>query len=244
MPLPAFVEILSSPDTFSRRVLSEPVALRGPTAIFLGFVVMRTAAAYLVFSTMIGKLPENLSAGIDWMTFGFGFTLFVSFVADVVFWYLGTGVLACLDILLDGDGEYRRLLSLTGYAHLPLLLFSLAALGFGLFYRADVAVGPKLDFSSLTTEDLADLQERDREEYKATVEGIGELLGKELGSAKFLVFASAKHCAVLWLVILVTVANARAYRMPVKKSALAVLGVVVLYVVLAYVRALFFPGGF
>ena len=228
-------QFLHSPIRFTDRMLDRPVDLRWPAAIFFGFIVSRTFGNYLFFSRMVGELPSHLSEGIDLMSLGVVFTLVALAISDIVFWFVGTGVLTCLNILLDGDGEYRKILELTGYAHLPLLFFGVAVLAFGTLYHPDI------DFSAYSDIDLVALQETDREQYQQAVRGIGSTLVTEAKSAPFQVFFSLNLVCYLYLVFLIAVANSRAFRLPMGKSALAVLGIVALYIGISLMRFALFP---
>jgi hypothetical protein len=229
------LQFLHSPIRFTDRMLERPVDLRWPAAIFFGFIFSRTLGNYLFFSRMVGQLPPHLSEGIDLMALGFVFSLIALAISDIVFWFVGTGVLTCLNILLDGDGEYRKILELTGFAHLPLLFFGLSVLLFGSLYQ------PDLDFSPYAGLDLAVLQETDREQHQQAVQGIEGILVNEAKSAPFQVFFSLNLLCYLYLVFLIAAANSRVFRLPMGKSVLAVLGIVALYIGISLTRYALFP---
>lgn len=235
MPLHPILRVLQAPSRFFSDELEHRHRLGLPALIVVTFMACRVTANYIIFRKLTGQLPPNLAVGIDWMQFGFGVMLIGTAVADIIFWIVGTGILTCGNILLDGDGEYRKLLEFTGYSHAPVLMFGLGVLIFSLLYS------PRIDFEEFSSVDMEALEKTDRQRHEETMEAIKERFLSEILTPKFLIFKSAATCAYLWLAGLVLLANAKAFRLPTSKSAISVTGVILLYVVIAISRERLFP---
>ena len=236
MALDSILRVLQSPTKFFDQQIGEPPHLRFPALIVVVFMACRVSANYILFRKLTGQLPPNLAVGMDWMQFGFGVMLIGVAIADIIFWIVGTGILTCGNILLDGDGEYRKLLELTVFCHAPVLLFGIAVLIFSIVYT------PKIDFDEFSTVNIEALEKTDRQRHEETMTEIKSRFLSEVDSTKFKILGSAATCAYLWLALLVLQANARTFRLPLSKSFISVLGVIALYVVIAISRQKFFPG--
>ncbi len=65
-----------------------------------------------------------------------------SSVFAVVLWPLATAILVCLCVLANGKGDFRQMLRLTGFAHLPLAIGGLSVLIVVLLFPPDIDFYP------------------------------------------------------------------------------------------------------
>ncbi len=116
------LEILWSPIRFMRARCREDIKLAAPFVIFVGALMISVIDMAIMYGRVMDRMPARVQEGLSMANLGFGISLFAFAINMFLFWVLGSGILACLAILLDGEGEYRRVLQLSGLAHLPVLV--------------------------------------------------------------------------------------------------------------------------
>lgn len=106
-------------------------------------IVVLTATLHIVLflsvqahlTEVIKRYLSWLQVAEDWSRSFDDFSAIVSFlsmaggISIIPFWVVGAGVMTCWAVLLDGRENFRKVLIISGYAHLPLLIFALIALG-------------------------------------------------------------------------------------------------------------------
>ncbi|MBI3269363.1 MAG: YIP1 family protein [Planctomycetes bacterium] len=158
--------------------------------------------------------------------FGNSVTVLIWGVAGLLLWIIGSGILCCLCILLDGDADFRKVLELGGYAHLPLLLFSVCLFLFAFFYR------PSLDLPLRT-----DISEQEK------VQEIGVAMDKEVRSVSFRLIASFLGCCLLWHYVLWTIALKECGKLSFGKSVACTAGLALLLLLVVVLRRQLNMGG-
>lgn len=179
------------------RILTEPVAFMGghlkrefrlpaSFAVFAGYLLVTLIATSIMFVKIQRSLPDFINEDIrKWNSLSFAMSAGAQIFGGFIFWFVGTGILACLSILMDGSGEYRKLLELTGYSQLPMLLFAFLGITFAITYTPGIRLErPR----SASTEVM-------KEAFR---KGIQE----EFGQVKFKLLQSAKQCCNLWAIVL------------------------------------------
>ncbi len=231
-----WLDILISPVLFMRTQAKRSPHLLMAVTIFSIFLITKTVGQYLIFNSMLSHLPPSIQSDLGWAHFGFSISLVAGGISDIVFWILGAGILVCLAILLDGMGEYRKLLELTGCGHLPLALFGLATLVFAISYN------PDLHFTAYEDTDFHELRKNNPTAFERAMENIEKKLVQETSSQTFSAFRAAKHCATLWSVILFILALMESFQLTALRSTFAVMGIVLLYILLEVVRQMLVSG--
>lgn len=235
----AWYQIVTSPVRFLGEKAGSALRWRPALAIFLAFAVLATVGQYIVYDKVMSSIPDSITSEKGWSTsrgwalFGFTFTMVASRISEVVLWVVGAGILTCMAILLDGDGEYRKLLELTGYAHMPMLVFAAA------FLAASVVYTPKIDYAGLEGVDFAAL---DKVQKEAKSEQLKKAVTR--GIRPFVkVFSSLAVVAAVWMAALFTVALHFAFRLSYAKSAASVALLALLYVLMEWAKGLVAGGG-
>ncbi len=222
------LEILWSPIRFMRARCREDIKLAAPFVIFVGALMISVIDMAIMYGRVMDRMPARVQEGLSMANLGFGISLFAFAINMFLFWVLGSGILACLAILLDGEGEYRRVLQLSGLAHLPVLVFSLLGLVIALTYR------PQVDFERLfINRDLKNMSHAQKTDFS---QSLRKEVFKETNSTTFKLVTSLRYTFYIWTMVLCVLAVHFAFQLPYVKSACSVVGLLVLYVLLEITR--------
>lgn len=203
--------ILYAPIKFIEEHVEKRFRFGVAFAIFACYVVLIAAAQIIVTNKLLDRLehlPEEIR---QWLSFIFLMTVLLPSVGSFFIWVISTGIISCVSILLDGKGDFKKLLELIGYCFLPLLVFSVLALVFALSYS------PTLQYEAL--EGSSD--EVIKEELRGPLQD-------ELTSMRFRALAAVKGCFALWTGLLAVACVRRLEKLSLTKSVLAVLSLLVL----------------
>ena len=142
--------------------------------------------------------------------------------------FLGTGILMCLAVLLDGVGNYRKLLEVLASSHITLLLFELLFLGFALWYTpADVFK----DLKSVSKETYENYPPQKQEAFTNQSKAIVE---QERDRIEFKVIRTLKHLCYFWLACLAILAMIHLANLSKGKAIVSVSGLALFYIGLQY----------
>lgn len=142
--------------------------------------------------------------------------------------FLGTGILMCLAVLLDGVGNYRKLLELIASCHVTLLVFELYFLGFALWYNPQNVFS---DLNKMTPEAYEKLTVKNRELFDQNAKKAVE---DERERVAFKVTRTLKHLSYLWLALLSTMVMMHAAKLSMGKALGSVGGLALFYILLQY----------
>ena len=220
--------ILWSPVRTIRARCEQPIALGIPFAIFVGALLLFLVDMAIMYSAIIATLPPDNKLGMA--NLGFSLNLVFFGVNMFLFWIVGSGILACLAVLLDGEGEYRRVLELTGLAHLPSLIFGVIGLGLALSYQPHLRLDSVLDRhahgAKLTVEQQKSFEEDLRKEVTT-----------ETRRQHFVLIHTCRYAFTLWTLVLCVIAVRYSFDLDYFKSGMSVAGLVLLYISLETVRS-------
>lgn len=221
MPQPNPLSILWDPLGFIRLTVAEKPRVGLSAAIVSLYLVLGMISLIVLSQRILNSIPEAIASDDARKMFLFGNSLTVIFwgLGGLLMWVIGSGILSSLCILLDGDADFRKVLEYGGYAHLPLLLFSLGLVVFGLAYH------PTLDLPA-----RSDLPK------ELLVQEVKSALDKELGSIKFRAIASFLWCCTVWQFILWTLALKQAGKLSYAKSAACTAALILLLGVILYFK--------
>ncbi len=222
------LEILWSPIRFMRARCREEIQLAMPFAIFIGALLLSVIDMAIMYGRLMGKLPASVQDSMTLANLGFGLNLFAFSINMFLFWVVGTGILACLAIMLDGEGEYRRALQLSGLAHLPVLIFSLMGLVIALGYH------PQANFERLFIN--RDLKEMSKPQQREFDQNLRKEVYKETRSTRFKVIKALQHSFYIWTMVLCVLAVHFAFNLNYVKSTVSVGGLLLLYIILEVAR--------
>lgn len=215
--------ILTEPVAYAKEHNTRDFTIAAAGAVFGGYLLTTLLSTSIVFMKIQHALPEYVSEDIKkWNTLSFAMSGGAQFFGGILFWFVGTGMLACISILMDGAGEYRKLLELTGYAQLPMLLFAFLGLAFAMTYV------PTLTINATATTSPERMKD-------AFTKG----LQMEFGQVKFQFLAILKFACTLWAIALSIVSLKYTNRLPWGKSVVAFLLFLGFYGVIEYFKRRF-----
>lgn len=126
--------VIFTPLRFARELPGQEVRLKPPFILFICYLVIHAIAFYIIMcriATAVQIEARGLPSSPDgaayanWLFFTMGLP---GFLVTLTFWVLGAGIMNSAAVLVDGEGEYRKYLEMTGYACAPWLIFALALL--------------------------------------------------------------------------------------------------------------------
>ncbi|MBI3099774.1 MAG: YIP1 family protein [Planctomycetes bacterium] len=215
--------LLTEPLTYTREHDSREFRVAAAAGIFSGFLIITLLSTGIVFSKIQGTLPEFVSEDVKkWNTLSFAMSGGAQVFGGILFWFVGTGMLACMSILMDGAGEYRKLLELTGYAQLPMLLFALLGFVFAVTYS------PTLHIDVTATTPIEEMKIAFRKGIDA-----------EFGQLKFRFLEAIKLGCSLWTMVLSVIALKFTNRLTWGKSVVALVSFVCFYGIIEYFKRRF-----
>lgn len=217
--------LLLSPVRTMQRRCEGDVRLALPFAIFTGALLLFIIDMLVMYRKIVATLPGG--ANLSMANLGFSLNLAFFGINMFLFWIAGSGILACLAILLDGGGEYRRVLELTGLAHLPSLIFAVVGLAIAVGYQ------PTLRLDGLLSRDLSRATAAEHQEFEAELRAE---VAKEAAGKSFVAIHTCRYAFALWTLALCVLAVKLGFKLDYLKSAMSVAGLVLLYVALEVVR--------
>ncbi|GEM_PF-5249660 len=229
------IGILYSPGEFIRRSLKKPLSYKVPFAIVvvaaLGSMLANLMAGEKWFARLSNQVPASIRADMEapLKSVKVGFILQNVFGAlePPLMWVLGAGILTCMSILLEGEGEFRKLLELTGYTYLAPMLFGLVAILFAITWT------PKFEINSPNPKARPEIFRDD----------VGRAIRGEIGSSNFRYLMFLKWAALAWMVVLQVMALKATSKLSYAKSVAGVAVFGVLYGISQLVRSAMSAGG-
>ena len=229
------IGILYSPGEFIRRRLSKPLGYKFPFGIVLVAALAGMLANLMAGEKWFGRLmeqmpanaPEGTEASLKMVKVGFILQDVFGALEPPLMWVLGAGILTCMSILLEGEGEFRKLLELTGYTYLAPMLFGLVAILFATTWT------PRFEISS---PDPKARPEIFRERVAVAIRG-------EVQATNFKFLTLLKWASIGWMAVMQVMALKATSKLSYPKSVacFAVFGL--LYFISQVVRSAMSAGG-
>lgn len=207
-------DILWSPIAMANRHASSTDNWQGAIIIVVLTALMHIAMFLAMQASINGPVSSylfHLGVADDLLRAFDNFKAINSFLslaggASIIpFWVVGTVVMTCWAVLLNGQENFKKVAILYGYAHIPLLLYSIIVITIVFFYPpvAEIQNAASTDIFSIAT-----VLENYRNEILQTP------------SMKIVVILS--YAAQLWSLVLLAVCASVVQKMSYAKSALAV----------------------
>ena len=111
-------KLFTDPDAFFAEQ-AENAPLRWPVLVVVTAGATSAGTTFAVAPRVLENVPEGVEA---FAAVGFGIGSLYSFVSAVMIWLVYSGVFFLLSHHLGGDGEFRRLVRLTGWGFLPAVM--------------------------------------------------------------------------------------------------------------------------
>jgi hypothetical protein len=150
------------------------------------------------------QVAEDLARSFDDFSAIVSFLSIAGGISIIPFWVVGAGVMTCWAVLFNGRENFRKVLIISGYAHLPLLVFAAVAIGIISAYppSAEMPITTSTDIAQI----VGDVQNYRDELLRAPPVRLVRILG---------------YGAQLWFLALLAVAASVSQRMSYIKGAFA-----------------------
>ncbi len=126
-------DLLFRPDAFFRRLVAEPDSLKIPAGIVITGGIIAAGASYIVTGTYSKMFEAMAGSGMASVIGLIGaISAFIMFV--VIWWGVFAGAFTVLSKAFKGSGSFRRILQVTGYGLLPVVIGSIISLFVALYY--------------------------------------------------------------------------------------------------------------
>ncbi|WP_340820438.1 Yip1 family protein [Methanolobus sp. WCC4] len=134
------LEVLTNPNGFFREKANEPIEWKNPLIIMAVLMVVSAISAYTVTMKVMSSLPEEAAAFA-----GFGAIAGVigGLIGVLIGWVLYSTVFYIISLLLNGEGDFKKLMAFTSYGFIPSIIGSIVS-----FYYTN-EVFSNIDFSSV-----------------------------------------------------------------------------------------------
>jgi hypothetical protein len=134
---PSLSEVLTQPDTFFSKMVTEKESLKIPALIILAGGVTAAIYGYLM-AGLSAKMMAEIMPGMDAIivlaaTAG-------ALIMTFVFWLIVAGVFYLISILFKGQGSFNRVLEVVGYGYLPQVAGAIVTLVAAILYIPRIVV--------------------------------------------------------------------------------------------------------
>lgn len=229
------IGILYSPGEFIRRGLKKPPSYKVPLGIVvvaaLGSMLANLLAGEKWFARLSDQIPQSIRVDMEphlkMVKVGFVLQNVFGALEPLLMWVLGTGILTCMSILVEGEADFRKLLALIGYTYLAPLLFGFIAILFALTWT------PRFEIHSPDPKARPEIFR----------ERVGVAISGEIRSTNFKFLMLLKWASIGWMVFLQTMALKATSKLSLPKSVACIAVFGVLYGISQVVRSAMSAGG-
>jgi hypothetical protein len=140
------MSLLVNPNAFFSRDSAEWEPLRIPALIVLAAAIMAGATAYLTTDLVAGIMPSDVQAyqGVMGIAGTIG-----AVVMTFLIWVVWSAVFFVISLFFQGQGTFRRILAVTGYGYLPILIGSVISLVIFWVFSSGIHVSPVTDVQEI-----------------------------------------------------------------------------------------------
>lgn len=131
------IEILTHPKNFTKKNSNCEPKLKTPFVIVLSISLLSGASGVFILQRTLHQIPESIRS-FFLMSSNIG--LIFGIAGGIVGWVIMTAFFHIPAILMNGEGDYRKLLELVGYAQLPLIFSSAIAMVMIASFTPDLSV--------------------------------------------------------------------------------------------------------
>jgi hypothetical protein len=110
------LEVLTNPNSFFEKKLSEDISLKIPIAIIIVFGIIGAINAILMMQKIMAALSSDAA---QFASFGAIFAGISAIICVFVMWLLYTVVFYVISMVFKGEGEFKRVLEFVGYGFIP-----------------------------------------------------------------------------------------------------------------------------
>lgn len=127
-------DVIIHPDRFFAERSEEPLLLAPFIVVFVA-AVTTVAGTIIVFTEITSAMPSEVQAfSTVILTFG----ALGSFLGTFLMWFLMAGAFHSISIIFDGEGDFRTVISLTGWGFVPAIVAGLISTFVAMFVYQSV----------------------------------------------------------------------------------------------------------
>ena len=110
------LEVLTDPDGFFEKKMSEDINLKMPMVIIFVMGIIGAISAIIMMQKIMAELPSDAAqfASFGAIAGGIG-----AVIAVFVMWVIYTIVFYAISLVFKGEGEFKRVLEFVGYGYIP-----------------------------------------------------------------------------------------------------------------------------
>lgn len=144
---PSLIEVLTQPDVFFSKIVTEKESFRIPAFIILTGGIVAAIYGYLM-AGLSAKMMAEVMPGLDAVIYlaAIAGALIMTFII----WLIVAGIFYLVSSLFKGQGSFNRVLEVVGYGYLPQIAGSLITIVTAIVYI------PKITVPTLTNAALQD----------------------------------------------------------------------------------------
>ena len=143
------LEVLTDPDGFFEKKMSEDISFKMPIFIILVMGIIGAINAIIMMQKIMAQLPSDAA---PFASFGAIFGAVGAIIAVFVMWIIYTVVFYAISLAFKGEGEFKRVLEFVGYGFLPSIASGIV--GLILMMRALPAIEFSIDNPDLFQQSL------------------------------------------------------------------------------------------
>lgn len=198
------MKIILNPMSFFREKSNEKFNIKIPFIIIFSISAISFGIGYILMEKMLIDTPNDIKRFI---VLGSIFSLMIGFLLIFFMWFLKASSFHITSILLKGQGDFRKLFELIGYAQFPLIFSSIFVLIIIFLYT------PPINIMSITNPQI-----------------VKDILNNELG---FKLAKIVGRFAFLYSIFLSAIAVREVYSISNKKAAASVIIPILLYLIIS-----------
>ncbi|NLV27452.1 MAG: YIP1 family protein [Methanomicrobiales archaeon] len=134
-----FNELLTNPRNFFTTISQNEPSLKKPALIVLAMAVIGSISGYMM-GELSGKMLSGLMEGIETITAisAAGST----FIGSCIMWLIAAIILFALQKVLQGTGTFKRVMEISGYGMIPLVIATIISVIIGAYYIPQAEITP------------------------------------------------------------------------------------------------------
>ena len=110
------LEVLTNPDSFFEKKMSEDISFKIPIVIIFVIGIIGAINAIVMMQKIMAELPSDAA---QFASFGSIFGAVGAMIAVFVMWVIYALVFYVISMVFKGEGEFKRVLEFVGYGFIP-----------------------------------------------------------------------------------------------------------------------------
>ncbi len=110
------LEVLTNPDSFFEKKMSEDISFKMPIVIILAIGILGAINGIFMMQKIMAELPSDAA---QFASYGAIFAAVGAIIGVFVMWVIYTVVFYVISLAFKGEGEFKRVLEFVGYGFIP-----------------------------------------------------------------------------------------------------------------------------